>query len=102
MAFGSVGIHVGVTVGLDPGRDKVGWAFVGEGRELLVSGIFPAGERALFWLGLRARRRTSAVHSSCGRKGNDPGGSDPLLASARPILVAKAFAPDPVGSASSP
>ena len=54
VAFGSLGIHVGVTVGLDPGRDKVGWAFVGEGRELLMSGIFPAGERALFWQGLRA------------------------------------------------
>lgn len=54
VAFGSVGIHVGVTVGLDPGRDKVGWAFVGEGRELLMSGIFPAEERALFWLALRA------------------------------------------------
>ena len=54
VAFGSVGIHVGVTVGLDPGRDKVGWAFVGQGRELLMSGIFPAGERALFWQGLRA------------------------------------------------
>ena len=54
VAFGSVGIHVGVTVGLDPGRDKVGWAFVGEGRELLMSGIFPAEERAFFWLALRA------------------------------------------------
>ena len=43
-----------MTVGLDPGRDKVGWAFVGKGRELLMSGIFPAEERALFWLALRA------------------------------------------------
>ena len=54
VAFGSVGIHIGVTVGLDPGRDKVGWAFVGQDRELLMSGIFPAGDRALFWLGLKA------------------------------------------------
>ena len=54
VAFGSVGIHIGVTVGLDPGRDKVGWAFVGQDRELLMSGIFPAGERVLFWLGLKA------------------------------------------------
>ena len=41
-------------MGLDPGRDKVGWAFVGQDRELLMSGIFPAGDRALFWLGLKA------------------------------------------------
>jgi len=40
-------------MGVDPGRDKVGWAFVGQDRELLVSGIFPVRERALFWLGLR-------------------------------------------------
>ena len=43
-----------MVLGLDPGRDKVGWAFVGREGELLRSGIFPSRERALFWRALRA------------------------------------------------
>ncbi len=50
-----------MTVGLDPGRNKVGWAFVGQDRELLMSGIFPVGERALFWQGLRALTRDASA-----------------------------------------
>ena len=57
MAFGSLGVRVKVILGLDPGRDKVGWAFVGSTRNLLQSGIFQAGERALFWAALRALNR---------------------------------------------
>ena len=49
-----MGIHAGMILGLDPGRDKVGWAFVGPEKELLLSGIFPARERELFWQSLRA------------------------------------------------
>lgn len=46
-----------MVLGLDPGRDKVGWAFVGREGELLRSGIFPSRERALFWRALRALDR---------------------------------------------
>ena len=35
-------------LGIDPGRDKTGWAFVGFSGELLCSGIFPSDEWGSF------------------------------------------------------
>ncbi len=51
-------------LGLDPGRDKVGWAFVGLDKALLLSGIFPASDRALFWRALRASSRDEEALSA--------------------------------------
>ncbi|MDR2174532.1 MAG: endonuclease [Synergistaceae bacterium] len=36
-------------MGVDPGRDKTGWALVRGGGELVLSGIVPAPEAELFW-----------------------------------------------------
>lgn len=36
-------------LGVDPGRDKFGWAFAGPAKELLFSGISPVKDRELFW-----------------------------------------------------
>jgi len=35
-------------LGIDPGLDKIGWAFVDYGGDLLLSGIYPASEQELF------------------------------------------------------
>ena len=57
VADGQMGIHVReerIVLGLDPGRDKTGFAFVdGEG-ELIVSGIFPSGESGRFFAAVMA------------------------------------------------
>ncbi len=57
MADGQMGIHVRekhIVLGLDPGRDKTGFAFVdGEG-ELMVSGIFPSGESDRFFAAVKS------------------------------------------------
>ncbi len=37
-----------ITLGLDPGRDKTGFAFVNREGGLLLSGIFPASCRLSF------------------------------------------------------
>ena len=52
MADGQMGIHSGekrIVLGLDPGRDKTGFAFVDEEGELLASGIFPTNEQDSFF-----------------------------------------------------
>lgn len=49
VASGSLGIYgVAVILGLDPGRDKAGWALTDEAGNLLMSGIFPAFDCRLF------------------------------------------------------
>ena len=51
---GQMGIHIGeksLILGLDPGRDKVGFAFVTCSGELISSGIFPTSERDKFFTG---------------------------------------------------
>lgn len=59
LAFGSMGVYVAMILGLDPGRDKVGWAFVAQDGKLLLSGIFPTAEKAFFWCALKAWHRDS-------------------------------------------
>ncbi|MBQ7544230.1 MAG: endonuclease [Synergistaceae bacterium] len=52
MADGQMGIHARekrVVLGLDPGRDKTGFAFVDEDGGLLASGIFPTNEQERFF-----------------------------------------------------
>lgn len=61
LAFGSVGVYAAMILGLDPGRDKVGWAFVGLDRKLLLSGIFSTAEKAFFWCALKAWNRDADV-----------------------------------------
>ena len=41
-------------LGLDPGRDKAGFAVAGDDKALFFSGIFPVEDRGLFWAALRA------------------------------------------------
>ena len=53
MAFGPMGIHAEVILGLDPGRDKAGFAFVGRDGGLFLSGIFPPKESTAFWAAVR-------------------------------------------------
>ncbi len=53
MASGPMGIHAEVILGLDPGRDKIGFAFVGRDGALLLSGIFPSRERDAFWAAVK-------------------------------------------------
>ena len=52
MASGQVGIHPGeknLALGLDPGRNKTGFAFVNLDGELLITGIFSTAERDRFF-----------------------------------------------------
>ena len=52
MASGQVGIHPGeknLALGLDPGRNKTGFAFVNLDGELLIAGIFSTAERDRFF-----------------------------------------------------
>lgn len=69
VADGQMGIHAGekhIVLGLDPGRDKTGFAFVdGEG-ELIVSGIFPSGESGRFFAAVRANFCGGDAHNSHG------------------------------------
>ena len=37
-----------MVLGIDPGRDKIGWAFVGYDESLFLSGICPVSEQELF------------------------------------------------------
>lgn len=43
-----MGIHDELILGLDPGRDKVGFAATAPTKELLFSGVFPAKELGAF------------------------------------------------------
>ena len=57
VAYGQMGIHVReeyIVLGLDPGRDKTGFAFVDSEGRLIVSGIFPSGESERFFAAVRA------------------------------------------------
>ena len=62
VADGQMGIHSRqeyIVLGLDPGRDKTGFAFVdGEGR-LIVSGIFPSSESDDFFRAVIAEESIS-------------------------------------------
>ena len=54
LADGQMGIYAGqksLVLGLDPGRDKTGFAFVNFSGELILSGIFPTSEREKFFAG---------------------------------------------------
>lgn len=61
VAAGQMGIctagETPVIVGLDPGRDKTGWALVRPTGELILSGIFSSSELEMF---LKALRKPSA------------------------------------------
>ena len=50
---GQMGIYYEkkLVLGLDPGRDKVGFAFVELNGDLILSGIFPTSERDKFFTG---------------------------------------------------
>lgn len=56
-----MGIHDALILGLDPGHDKIGFAFVDVGGELLLSGILPSKDREAFWALLR--RKDCAVRT---------------------------------------
>lgn len=43
-----MGIHDALILGLDPGRDKIGFAAMAPTKELLFSGVFPAKESGAF------------------------------------------------------
>lgn len=43
-----MGIHDALILGLDPGRDKIGFAAAAPTKELLFSGVFPAKELRVF------------------------------------------------------
>ena len=52
LAFGQMGIYAGekdLALGLDPGKDKTGFAFVKLDGSLAASGIFSSGERENFF-----------------------------------------------------
>ena len=54
LADGQMGIYTGkesLILGLDPGRDKVGFAFVNLNGDLITSGIIPTSERDKFFAG---------------------------------------------------
>ena len=77
MADGSLGIHFGeerterfemnyspnsdghLVLALDPGRDKIGFAFTDLDAELLLSGIFPAAQQENFFSAVMNRRNLS-------------------------------------------
>jgi hypothetical protein len=52
LAPGQMGIHSEVILGLDPGRGKTGFAFVGADGALVLSGIFPSRDGEGFWAAL--------------------------------------------------
>ena len=52
VASGQMAVHSGerdLVLGLDPGRDKTGFAFVNLDGDLLIAGIFPTDERENFF-----------------------------------------------------
>ena len=56
---GQMGIHVRqeyIVLGIDPGRDKTGFAFVDDRGALLASGIFPSNEADNFFSAVLAGR----------------------------------------------
>ena len=58
VADGQMGIHVRekcIVLGIDPGRDKTGFAFVDGQGGLIASGIFPTHEHAKFFAALTAK-----------------------------------------------
>ena len=50
-----MGIHAEVILGLDPGRDKIGFAFADtdKAKSLVMSGILPPRDKDLFWDAVR-------------------------------------------------
>ncbi len=57
VADGQMGIHFRekhIVLGLDPGRDKTGFAFVDREGELILSGIFPSSEGDKFFRGVKS------------------------------------------------
>lgn len=56
VADGQMGIHAqeeALVLGLDPGRDKIGFAFTDTEGELILSGIFPAKDQERFFACVR-------------------------------------------------
>ena len=47
-----------LTLGIDPGRDKTGFAFVDSNGALIASGIFPTHEHTRFFAALQAKSGT--------------------------------------------
>ena len=59
MVDGQMGIHSRqeyIALGLDPGRDKIGFAFVNPSGVLIASGIFPSNEAEKFFTAILSRR----------------------------------------------
>ncbi len=58
MASGQMGIHPeekkSIVLGLDPGRNKTGFAFVNLNGDLLLAGIFPTAEREKFFCAIES------------------------------------------------
>ena len=57
--YGQMGIHARkefVILGLDPGRDKIGFAFVDSDGGLRASGMFPSSESSKFFLAVKSDR----------------------------------------------
>ena len=63
VAYGQMGIHAReeyIVLGLDPGRDKTGFAFVDKEGGLLASGIFPSSESDDFFRAVVSDRKDLA------------------------------------------
>lgn len=72
---GQMGIHVReerIVLGIDPGRDKTGFAFVDSQGVLLASGIFPTNEHAKFFAALTSTRGALAQWLTEGHTGSLP------------------------------
>ena len=86
MANGQMGIHSreDIVLGIDPGRDKTGFAFVNFEGELLVSGIFASSEAEEFFRAVLAGREKIA---SWLIEGNQESLPDDLLSAIKFIAI---------------
>ena len=70
VASGQVAVHAGekdLVLGLDPGRDKTGFAFVNLDGGLAAAGIFPTADRENFFAGIES---SVSVLRDCFTEGN--------------------------------
>ena len=68
-----MGIYDAVVLGLDPGRDKIGFAAVGEDKSLLFSGILPPQKDVVWKRALGREGRAWEVFSPWLRESPAPG-----------------------------
>ena len=64
VADGQMGIHSReeyIVLGLDPGRDKTGFAFADEEGGLIASGIFPSSESDIFFAAVLWNRESASA-----------------------------------------